>query len=167
MEREKFLTVMAVFDEETQRIMEKIQGMIISSGLIGTQTMHIPFHITLGSFPPECEEELISKISEVSSETKEIQISLNRLNSFGFRVLFAEPEKCEALAKLHEHFDCNYGNGFPWSPHATLFCGETDEVKKAWQIIQNQFSPIQARIVAIELGRFFPPEYVCRYELKE
>ena len=48
MKSDKFLTVFAVFDDETQRKLKDIQNNILSLGEKGTQTMDIPFHITLG-----------------------------------------------------------------------------------------------------------------------
>jgi len=167
MDQKKFLTVMAVLDDETQRLMQKLQQRIISSGMLGTQTMNIPFHITLGSYSPECEKELVKRISEITSNTIEISVSFPRLNTFGNTVLFAEPAVNKDLEHLHLHFDSNYGNGFPWVPHATLFCGQNNEVSKALLLIQSQFQPFHAKITAIESGRFFPAEFLCRYELKK
>lgn len=167
MEQKKFLTVMAVLDEETQLLMHGLQQRIITSGMLGTQTMNIPFHITLGSYPPECEKALVSRIAEISADTKEITLSFPRLHTFGHTVLFAEPAENSDLNHLHLFFDSNYGNGFPWVPHATLFCGQNDEVIKAFSLIEKQFQAFQAKITAIELGRFFPAEFVCRYDLKK
>ena len=167
MSRDVFLTVMAVLDENAQALMGKWQKRILSSWLAGTQTMGIPFHITLGSFPLDAEEELVSRIRAVSMRTSPIPLTFSRLNSFQDRVLFADPESNEELKRLHLDFDNNYGNGFPWVPHATLFCGETEEVKKAFEILKSQFQPFQARITAIELGKFFPAKFISRYDLRK
>ena len=167
MSNKTFLTVMAVLDDETQAIMDRWQKHILSSGLTGTQTMGIPFHITLGSFPTENEAELVARISAISVCTPIIPLALTRLNTFQDRVLFAEPEQNEHLKKLHLAFDNNYGNGFPWVPHATLFCGEQEEVRQAHEALQSHFQPVQARIIAIELGKFFPHQFICKHHLQE
>lgn len=167
MPRDVFLTVMAVLDDDVQALMGKWQKRILSSGLAGTQTMGISFHITLGSFPADAEEELVPRIRAVSLHASPIPLNFSRLNSFHDRVLFAEPEPSEELKQLHLDFDNNFGNGFPWVPHATLFCGETEEVKKAFHILEGQFHPFQARVTAIELGKFFPAKFICRYDLRE
>ena len=65
MKRDKFLTVFAVFDDSTQALLQSWQDDIFASGLVGTQTMGIPFHISLGSFPTNMEEELEERIKKV------------------------------------------------------------------------------------------------------
>ena len=80
--QKKFLTVFAVFDNETQKKLNSLQEKILSTGLVGTQTMDIPFHISLGSFPVEMEEELKQRIKEVCLNYFSFEILLEQINSF-------------------------------------------------------------------------------------
>ena len=52
MEEKKFLTVFAVFEKGGQQELRKIQQNIINNNKSNEkQTMDIPFHMSLGSFP--------------------------------------------------------------------------------------------------------------------
>ena len=55
-------------------------------------------------------------------------------------------------------FENDFAHSFEWVPHATLFCGNDDEVKRARELAPKLDFPIDAKIVGIELGEFFPPE---------
>ena len=165
MEQTKCLTVMAVLDDQTQKRMDALQQKILSTGLVGTQTMQIPFHISLGSYPPECVEEVLRSVRDTAGKQTSFAINLIGVNSFSERVLFLQPEENERLTALHRIFDCAYPKGFPWVPHATLFCGEEAEVRTAKKTIEDTVFPICARVTAIELGRFFPAEKIERVYL--
>ena len=154
----KFLTVMAVFDSETQSKLSKIQDYLINNLSSGTQTMGIPFHLTLGSYPIDEIEGVIKRIKDVAHKTNSFDIKLVGYSHFGNRVFFLKPEITDDLVSLRRSFECDYANGFEWIPHATLFCGEEDEIVKAMEIAPHLDFPVSARIVGIELGEFFPPE---------
>lgn len=154
----EFLTVMAVFDCETQSMLGKIQNYLIENVSNGTQTMGIPFHLTLGSYPVNNLDEVIEKIESVAQTTESFDIKFVGYGKFGNKVFFLEPEISQELLELRKYFECDYANGFDWVPHATLFCGEDDEIIKAEQIATKLDFPLSAKIVGIELGKFFPAE---------
>ena len=164
MSEKKFLTVMAVFDDETQERLAKIQSNIIKNVGDGTQTMGIPFHLTLGSYPTEAQDDVVAQIQNVASGKKPFEVLLVGYNTFSDKVLFLEPTKPQELLVLRKSFECDYANGFAWVPHATLFCGECDEVIKAKTYLPELFEPIRAKIVGIELGEFFPPKKIIRID---
>ena len=161
----KFLTVMAVFDDKTQKLLGRIQQSIIDKAGEGTQTMGIPFHITLGSYPTVEESAVVDKIKAVAAKASAFPIKLGGFNSFGDSVLYLEPEIPDELKELRAQFECDFANGFEWVPHATLFCGDEVAVKKAKQIVAGIDGEIDASIVAIELGEFFPPRKIVREQL--
>ena len=163
----KFLTVMAVFDDETQKELTEIQADIIGQVGEGTQTMGIPFHLTMGSYPTEMQTELVDRIERVASERKSFDIDLVGYNTFGDKVLFLEPTVPQELLDLRELFACDFANGFEWVPHATLFCGEITEVQKARSLLPELVEPICAKIVGMELGEFFPPKKIIRINFEE
>ena len=75
--------------------------------------------------------------------------------------------KNNELIKLHEQFDNNYADGFPWHAHATLFIDNNEEnVKLAKLIAIQSFSPLNARIIGIQLGEFFPTRIIEKKEFK-
>ena len=162
---DQFLTVMAVLDDDAQRIMTNWQSRILAAGLRGTQTMGIPFHISLGSYPPSREAELIALIRKTAAAHGAFPVDLTALGDFNDRVLFARPDDSAPLAALRAVFNHDYPHRFPWSPHATLFCGQEDEVRQARSILSPLFAPFRARVTALEMGRFFPAHFVCRQAL--
>lgn len=158
--KDKFLTVYAVFDESTQQKLKSIQNRLQDMGYIGKQLTDIPFHITLGSFPLEYKEVLSEKISSVCSSTPKFSINLKGINHFSDKVLFIEPEVNEQLAELHNLFDCNYADGFPWRAHVTLYIDSSKKVKKVKKYLSQSFVHIQAQAVGIEMGEFFPAQKI-------
>ena len=156
----KFLTVFAVFDLQTQSKLKLWQDAVLKKGNCGTQTMDIPFHISLGSFPIECEQELILRIKDICSKKNKFKINLQKVNKFGNSVLFVQPENSEELFYLHSLFDNNYPNGFEWHAHATIFCGEDEEVLLAENVLNGQFEPFTATVTSIAMGEFFPTRMI-------
>ena len=167
MSRDKFLTVMAVLGENGQSQMEGMQRAIFSCGVQGTQTMNIPFHISLGSFPLEKKEDIINRMQSVSKETRPFSVIFPVYSSFTDRVLFAKPIVTPELLQLHSPFEGNYADGFPWTPHATLFIGAAEETAIARKALDECFQPFSASITALELGSFFPAEFICRCPLND
>lgn len=165
MKKDKFLTVFAVFDEKTQKKLQNLQNKVLKLGYLGTQTMGIPFHISLGSFPVADEKILQSKIKEVCASNFEFEIDLDEVNHFNNKVLFIQPKENETLIKLHNFFDNNYADGFSWHAHATIFCGDEKEVIKAKDVLNKNFKPIKAKIVGIQMGEFFPADIKVREQL--
>ena len=164
MDGRKFLTVMAVLDEGSQRMLGRIQEEIIKNVGAGTQTMGIPFHLTLGSYPTEAEDDVVDKIKQVASRQERFEIELVGYNTFGDKVLFAEPTRPFELIELRKCFECDYANGFEWVPHATVFCGDREDVIKARALLPEISRPFKAEIVGIELGEFFPPRKIIRVD---
>ena len=165
MKQDKFLTVFAVFDSMTQHKLKTLQDEVISLGYLGTQTMDIPFHISLGSFKVEYEQELKAKIKEICSQKCEFEINLNKVNHFENRVLFIEPEVNLMLNELHRLFDGNFADGFPWHAHTTIFCGIEEQVIKAQERLNNIFKPVRAKITGIQMGEFFPTKMIIAEKL--
>lgn len=165
MKKDKFLTVFAVFDDDTQQILKKYQDSILDLGYTGTQTMDIPFHISLGSYPISCEKELIERIKSVCESNSQFDIKLDKVNHFNNKVLFLQPEENVFLRKLHELFDNNYADGFPWHAHATIFCGNESDVQQAKEILTKNFQPLKTNIVSIQMGEFFPTRMIVSKDL--
>lgn len=164
MNEKKFLTVMAVFDSQTQQKLGKIQSDIIEHVGEGTQTMGIPFHITLGSYATDELDVVIELIRKAAENMKPFDIRLLGQDSFGNKVLFLKPEKSEELFRLRAYFEKDYAHGHEWVPHATLICGEEKQVQNARELVCTLDLPQKATVVGIELGEFFPPKKIIRID---
>ena len=162
MKKEKFITVMAVFDHETQLLLEELQNNFEHRYGIDTKTKGIPYHITLGSYAVEQTEEIIARIKDVAGRTEPFAVHFKGLNHFGNVVRYMEPECSEKLLELHQWFDSDYANGFDeWKPHATLYRhAEPTEIEMDAELARKVAELDRARIVGIELGEFFPPKYL-------
>ncbi|WP_322174170.1 hypothetical protein [Acutalibacter caecimuris] len=68
----QFLCVLAVFDQATQRVLEGHQRAVLAEGFTGRQTMGIPFHVTLGTFPTERRAELTEKLQGLEMGPAEV-----------------------------------------------------------------------------------------------
>lgn len=163
MKKDKFLTIYAVLDTLCQEKLAKLQNQILKQYPHGTQTMGIPFHISLGSFPLEQKDVLIRQMDKYAKE-KSFSLELEGLNHFNYQVIFVKPIENEALLKLHNSFEGNYADGFIWHPHVTLYCGKEEEGK---EILKNYtFDCLETKIVGIELGEFFPTHIIKTVNFK-
>jgi len=164
MKKEKFITVMAILDDQTQDIMESMAKDMFQLYGSDVKTKDIPYHISLGSYAPEDTEMIVERIKQVAKETKPFEIKLLGLNHFGNKVRFLEPELSDELMNLHLHFDSDYANGYPgWMPHATVYIHEEPrEIEVSKELAEKVECLKTAKVVGIELGEFFPAKFIAR-----
>ncbi|MBR6791215.1 MAG: 2'-5' RNA ligase family protein, partial [Oscillospiraceae bacterium] len=121
-QKSRFITVMAIFDEETQRKMLALSEAFAAAYGPDLKTGSIPYHITLGSYAVEDTDEIVGRIIRVAKEAKALDVKFSGLDSFGNVVWLMEPEISDELMALHLQFDSDYANGYPgWRPHATIY----------------------------------------------
>jgi 2'-5' RNA ligase len=162
--KDKFLTVFAVFDKDTQNELKYLQDKIFERGFQGTQTMGIPFHISLGSFDTKKEEYLKKLLSKVSKKEKPFTVELNEIGSFGNGVLFIQPKYNDGLINLQKYFDGNYADGLPYRAHITMLCGDDESIVGAREILKANFKPTTAKIIGLQMGEFFPTRMIMEKE---
>ena len=164
MQKEKFITVMAVLDDRTQKIMESIAKDMMEQYGPDWKTKGIPYHISLGSYAPEDAKLIVERIRQVAKNTKPFEIKILGLNHFGNKVRFLEPELSDELMKLHLHFDSDYANGYSgWAPHATLYIHEEPREIEVSEEMKIKLEAVKtATVVGIELGEFFPAKFIVR-----
>ncbi len=164
---EKFLTVYAVYDDDTQKILKSYQDALLEKGYLSSHSTDIPFHVTLGSFPTSMLKELVERMEQVSLNNNQFEIEISAVNNFGSRVLFVEPTPNESLLALQKHFDMSYPHNLPYHAHTTMLLSEENDVREAKSTLLDLFKPLKATIVAIEMGEFFPMRFICRNYLKK
>ena len=169
MRKDKFITVMAVLDDQTQEIMESIARDMLKKYGPDLKTKGIPYHISLGSYVPEDTEMIVERIKQVAKEKRLFEIKILGMNHFNNKVIFLEPELSEDLLNLHMHFDSDYANGFPgWMPHATLYIHEEPSEIEISEELQAKIESVKmAKVVGIELGEFFPAKFIVREMFEE
>lgn len=164
MKREKFITVMAIFDGETQKKFEELNVLMKEEFGEDGKTQGIPYHISLGSYAREDTEMIVDRIKQVAGEIKSFPVIFEGLQHFGNVVRWMKPRMSEELMNLHLHFDNDYANGYPeWAAHATVFIHKGPTELELTEAMQEKLETIkEARIVGIELGEFFPAKFIVR-----
>ena len=159
----KALYILAGYDNETEAHLSNIQNKLYELGFIGTQTKNIPQHITLGSFPTEKEENLITELKKISKEISPFEITFNHVGIFGgSKVLFIAPDCNEALLKTKELF----GSSYNWTPHTTMLIDEPDTVYKALPVVMENFSAFSGLVTTLHLYEFFPTRHILSVTLE-
>jgi len=165
--QDKALSLIAVFDDETQNLLAGYYDILVTNGFTGNQTKNIPYHFTLGSRDIVCENQLIDEIDKICAETDCIEIKLDYIGLFGLKVLFIAPNMNFELLKLQNSFFAGCGAGYhPWTAHATLLLDEPEVILKALPIVAENFKPFKARTESIELYEFFPARFIKKCNFK-
>lgn len=174
MQKEKFLTVMAILDEETQAVLLEIQdefNRLYGEDIFTTRQYEgdevitpLPFHISLGSYAPEEKDNVIFRMKRVAKETAPFPVTLNGYGHFGEKIRFAAPQRDENLLSLRKHFDSDYAGSFPeWVPHITVYIhGEPTKLELPPHLLAKLETIKNPQIVGLELGEFFPGKKIIR-----
>lgn len=160
---EKYLCILAEIDVSASGIPEALQKRLFSRGFRGTQTMGIPMHITMGTFPCNEQADLVRRVTASAEHTPPFGIEYTHLGIFGHggKVLFAAPDRNRELLSLRERFGPSDG----WTPHTTLLIDEPGIIADAVREISQVFDPFTATVEALSLYEFFPSRLICRCRL--
>lgn len=162
----KFLTVFAVFDDNTQYKLNMLKQIISHNNIVGNMITDIPFHISLWSYPLNMKEELINKIKEIATIENSFEINLQKIQHFDNKVLFVKPRKNDNLIELQKNFDNNFADKYKFYPHVTLFCGDKKQVKIVKRLIKNVFESFTGYITSLYIGEFYPTQIIYHEELQ-
>lgn len=148
---DKFLCVLGIYDEGTQRSLREYQDAVLAMGFTGRQTMGIPFHVTLGTFGADRRQELEDKLHGL--ETRPFEVYFNHMGMFeGQQVLFLSPDVDGELLALKEAFNGERG----WTAHTTMLIDDRENTLKAMELLGERFRRFTGRIERVELYEFFP-----------
>lgn len=161
----KFLYVMAHFDENTERKLKELQNSIISKGIKGRQNSDFPSHITLGTYKTDQELDVKSKVVDISKKLNKIPVSFDSIGIFAMNVLFIAPTASYDILDLHKEFDSNCSTSFNWVAHVTILHDEPDNIQKALSIIGDKFTPFSGYIESISLYEFYPNRFIFEGKL--
>lgn len=171
----KFLCVMATFDEKTNAKFELIKKQLKDTNI---ESLTLPPHITLGAYVGVDETELCNWLHTLCNTTKRIKVNFNHMGLFSLNVSFLAPQVSNQLLsfhkKLHERYDDCCGEiGYDytiesnnWVPHATILINEPEVVLKALPIINDNFKPFTGEIVSLSLCEFYPMREIKTFNLK-
>jgi len=163
--KDKFLCVMAQYDEETEHKLKKIQKVLLDNGFVGKQTPNLPNHITLATFEVDKEEMIKERIIMVSKNFRSFDIKLNNIGLFGLDVLFIAPLVNQELLNLQKYFISNCADGPDWTAHTTMLIDKHDVIQKALPYLAENFKSFIGRIESISLYEFWPTRFILEEKL--
>lgn len=159
---ERFLCVLAGYDEATEAHLSALQQQLYAAGFSGTQTRGIPMHFTIGYADCAAESDLIAQLAQVASEIPPFDVTFNHIGIFGGgRVLFVAPDVSHAMLNLKERF----GSSDNWTSHTTMLIDEPDAVRAALPILLQYFSAFRGQVTQLHLYEFQPPRHIATVPL--
>ena len=160
----KFLCVMAGYDDETENHLAGIQKKLYAAGLTGQHTKDIPQHITLQTYPPERESEVVEMVRKIAAETAPFDVCFSHIGIFtGGKVLFIAPDKDTDLIALKERF----GPSFDWTPHTTMLIDEPENIQQAVPMVMREFASFGGKVTCLHLYEFWPTRPILTVYLEK
>lgn len=164
---EQFLTLMADYDDATQRMLADWQTALDGACFTGTQTRDIPYHISLASLPLDKEAEAVALMMRTAANYGPVPVTCTHLGIFpGGKVLFAAPDMTAELVALHNACGTENTGGFRWTPHTTLLIDEKDVIARAIPAAVEMFRPFHATITRLHLCAFWPTREILTVPLQ-
>ena len=166
---EQFLTLMADLDQASQIIMSEWYEHLKDSGYIGVQTPGLPFHISLGTFSLDKEQEVIQEMHRLANAMTSASVHISHIGIFaGGRVLFCGPDmNPPELLAIRDAIQVETSEQFPWTPHATILIDEPEIICKALPVLLKSFHPFMGKITRLHLCAFWPTREIATAELKQ
>ena len=159
----RFLCLMAGYDDDTENKLAGIQKKLYAAGLTGQHTKDIPQHITLQTYSCEQEAEVVQLIRRVATETDPFDVCFSHIGIFtGGKVLFIAPDKDTDLIALKEKF----GPSFSWAPHTTMLIDEPENIQQALPMVVNEFSSFWGKVTTLHLYEFWPTRHILTVDLR-
>jgi 2'-5' RNA ligase len=158
----KFLCLMAGYDDDTENYLAGIQKKLYAAGLTGQHTKDIPQHITLQTYPPEQEAEVVQMVKKIAAETEPFKVCFAHIGIFtGGKVLFIAPDKDTDLIALKEKF----GPSFDWVPHTTMLIDEPENIQQALPLVVQAFASFHGKVTSLHLYEFWPTRHILTVDL--
>lgn len=164
---EEFLTLMADFDDESQKILGGWYNKLQQKGFTGEQTPGLPFHISLACFSPDREAEAVQEMEELSERFSAVPVHISHIGLFaGGKILYAAPDMNPAgLLSLRQAVKTETREQYPWTPHCTILIDSAETIQKALPVFIEQFHPFMGMITRLHLCAFWPTREIAAAKL--
>lgn len=168
------------FDENTnQKIQSLIHQVANKTGNFYMTEGNVPPHITVCQFDTKQEKEAVRLLEKCVDTLQQLEVQFVSVGTFLPYVIYLAPVLGKELlhVSLNTYMDVagkvatstsQYYQPFQWMPHTTI--GKTlsqEEMKKAFEVLQNQFAPFKGKITKIGLAKTNPYQDIAVFELKE
>ncbi|MBQ3583444.1 MAG: 2'-5' RNA ligase family protein [Lachnospiraceae bacterium] len=162
------------FDDKTNdRIQQFIHQVAKKSGNTFMLDGNVPPHITISAFESRQEAKVIQILEQVAAELKTGTIQWAAVGMFLPYVIYLAPVLNEYLHTLSQNIFDSLSvvedikirpcyQPFSWIPHTTI--GKKlskEEMKIAFDVLQNQFGTFQGMVTKIGLAKTNPYEELC------
>ena len=170
------------FDEETnKRIQSYIDAVAKNTSNTYMIEVQVPPHITISSIEAKKEKEtaIISQLEKCIMQLSKGGIQWVSVGVFLPYVIYLTPVLDEYLHELssavYESMEdiedvsiSKYYRPFQWLPHTTIGKKMSqEEMRKAFEVMQNQFASFSGTVTKIGLARSNPYWDIVTFELKE
>ena len=167
------------FDGKTNRILQKYINQIAQKTENTFMTeKRVPPHMTISSIEARNAEVLIPAFETLKGKLQSGEIQFVSVGQLFPYVMYAAPvlkaylqklssQVYEAVRDIEETSISKFYKPGSWLAHVTL--GKTldkDQMKKAFEVMQENFVPFSATVAEIGLAKVNPHEDVVRFELK-
>ena len=168
------------FDEKANAAISRyIHHVAKESGNLFMEENQVPPHITISAFEAQDEGAVIKELEQLVSNWQQGKIQYVSVGAFFPYVLYITPVLNTYLhhmtQKIYDTF-CDkegvkiskYYRPFQWLPHTTIGKKLTkEEMQKAFEVMQRQFTVFDATVVKIGLAKTNPHRDIWMYELKK
>jgi 2'-5' RNA ligase len=166
------------FDEKTEeRIQVLINQVAEKTGNTFMVDGKVPPHMTVCEFSTKEEEKAIECLKKAVSFLRQMEVQFVSVGTFLPYVIFLAPVLDKELLnislvtylEISKMEDCSmskYYQPFQWMPHATI--GKklsSEEMRTAFEVLQNQFGPFKGTITKIGLAKTNPYQDIAVFEL--
>ncbi len=176
MNKLKTLCVMGIFDNQSNREVDKIKEKLKARGI--SVDAYEP-HVTFGIYTELDEAILLEWISKIAAQHKRIKIHFNH---FGFfpdaRLCFLAPCSSYKLldihSSIHERYDnCCMDKGClyslkqkNWAPHMTIALADPGQEERLLSTLWESFSPFTAELTGLKITSSDTSKDVGVFELQ-
>ena len=166
---DKRLYLIAKLDAATQQNLTRLYTALVDAGSSENPKPSIPFHITMASFEPTQEAEVLARTKAVCAKTSPFSLTLSNIGLFGSKVLFIAPAINQELLDLHNALDplepaVGVHN---WVAHVTMLLDEPEPaILSAVPIVARTFSPTAAKVESIAVYEYPPARFMGEFPLE-
>jgi len=163
---EEIIVLMADLDDKSQELLQSGYDVLLEHGFNGQQTKDLPYHISIATFSPDKEKDVIKLINRICDEISSFSINVSGIKTFDKgNVLYASLDNSEELLDLRNMITIETKEDYSWTPHITLLIDDSETIKKALPIVQKSFKPFKAKITKLHLCAFWPTREILSTKL--
>lgn len=168
------------FNEETERKLKNIiQHIANETGNTFMLDNQVPPHMTVAAVETKHEDVLVARMDELVKRLQNDTIQFVSTGSFASKVIYVQPVLNEYLHNLsvtlkqeldqiEETILSPYYQPFSWLPHCTMAKQlSKEQMQQAFSVLQNEFMPMDARVVRIGIAKTNPHRDMKLWELQE